>query len=62
MEEFVNLFLNSGVAIGVVIYFIWKDAKLTAQNTEMLSQVKNLLMLFETKFQIDINGDDKYEK
>ena len=43
MEQFINLLLNSGVAIAVVAYFIWKDAKLTKENTEILQQVKALL-------------------
>lgn len=27
MEEFVNLFVNNGTAIAVIIYFMWRDSK-----------------------------------
>ena len=43
MEDMVTLLLNSGTAIVVVAYFIWKDAKLTKENTDILQQVKALL-------------------
>lgn len=42
-EQFINLLLNAGVAIAVVAYFLWKDAKLTKENTEILQQVKVML-------------------
>lgn len=42
-EQLTNLLLNSGVAIAVVGYFLWKDAKLTRENTEILQQVKAML-------------------
>lgn len=42
-DQFINLLLNTGVAIAVVAYFLWKDAKLTKENTEILQQVKVML-------------------
>lgn len=42
-EQLTTLLLNSGVAIAVVAYFLWKDAKLTKENTEILQQVKAML-------------------
>lgn len=27
MEEFVNLIVNNGVAIAMVVYFAWRDVK-----------------------------------
>lgn len=42
-EQLTSLLLNSGVAIAVVGYFLWKDAKLTKENTEILQQVKAML-------------------
>lgn len=59
MENIINIFLNNGVAIGVIIYFIWKDKELTNNNTTLLAQVKNLLTLLEVKFDIDLTGDGK---
>lgn len=43
LEELVNIMVNNGVAIAVVLYFLWKDAKLTKENTEILNQIKGLL-------------------
>ena len=45
MEDLVGIFVNNGVAIGVVIYFLWKDSTLTRENTSILQQVKKLLEL-----------------
>lgn len=45
MEDLVGIFVNNGVAIGVVIYFLWKDSTLTKENTSILLQVKKLLEL-----------------
>ena len=52
-----NIILNSGVSIGVVTYFIWKDAKLTQENSNILSEVKTLLTLLENKLEIDIENN-----
>lgn len=57
LEEIINIILNSGVSIGVVIYFIWKDAKLTQENSNILSEVKTLLTLLENKLEIDIEDN-----
>lgn len=43
MEEIVTLFVNNGVAIAVVIYFLWKDSALTKENTAILNEIKGLL-------------------
>lgn len=61
MEQLVGLFVNNGVAVGVVAYFIWKDAKLTKENTQILSQVKEMLeIIYKNKFQSkEINTDEK---
>ena len=37
--------INNGIAVVVVVYFLWKDSKLTKENTEILMQVKSLLNL-----------------
>ena len=57
LEEIMNIILNSGVSIGVVTYFIWKDAKLTQENSNILSEVKTLLTLLENKLEIDIENN-----
>lgn len=43
MEQVIDILVNNGVAIAVVIYFLWKDSTLTKENTEILQQVKSLL-------------------
>lgn len=62
LEEIINIILNSGVSIGVVSYFIWKDAKLTQENSNILSEVKTLLTLLENKLEIDIDIEDNSPK
>lgn len=49
MEEFANILVNNGVAVAVVFYFLWKDAKLTKENTEILEQVRALLLVLTDK-------------
>lgn len=43
MEQFISILINNGVAVAVVVYFLWKDATLTKENSEILQQVKALL-------------------
>ena len=38
-----DFIVNNGIAIVVVIYFLWKDSNLTKENTTILQQVKALL-------------------
>ena len=45
MEAILDVIVNNGVAVAVVLYFLWKDAKLTKENTEILEQVKALLLV-----------------
>lgn len=56
MEEFVNLLVNNGTAVAVVLYFFWKDAKLTKENTDILQQVKALL---ENYFNLKENKENE---
>lgn len=42
-ETLANFIVNNGIAIVVVIYFLWKDSNLTKENTAILQQVKSLL-------------------
>jgi hypothetical protein len=43
--ELVDILVNNGVAVAVVLYFLWKDATITKENTEILQQVKALLKI-----------------
>ena len=49
MEQVIDIIVNNGVAIAVVVYFLWKDSTLTKENTEILLQVKKLLELIVKK-------------
>ena len=59
MEQVVGLIVNNGVAVAVVAYFIWKDAKLTRENTEILSQVKEMLELMVKGRNINKESEEK---
>lgn len=37
--------VNNSLAVVITIYFLWKDSKLTKENTEILQQVKALLLV-----------------
>ena len=52
INEITNLFMNSGAAVGILIYAIWKDYKFTAKITETLTKldtaiddIKKVIML-----------------
>lgn len=51
--------INNGIAVVVVVYFLWKDSKLTKENTEILNQVKTLLQIMATKE--GINTENKIQ-
>lgn len=52
-----SFILNNGVAVAVVIYFLWKDANLTKENTDILNQVKALLQLLCQKAGVTENNE-----
>lgn len=45
MSAILDFIVNNGIAVVVVAYFLWKDSKLTKENTEILNQVKTLLLV-----------------
>lgn len=56
MDQIVNLLVNNGVAVVVVLYYLYKDYTLTkqtnqviSQNTEVLGYVKSMLESFVGK-------------
>ena len=55
MEQLIDIIVNNGVAIAVVLYFIWKDSTLTKENTSILEQVKSLLEILVKE------GGENYE-
>lgn len=59
MEDIVNIIVNNGVAVGVVLYFIWKDAKLTKENTDILNQIKAMLIILSGKEEINHENEQR---
>jgi len=49
ITNIVDVVVNNGVAIAVVMYFLWKDSKLTKENTAILEEVKTLLLILTNK-------------
>lgn len=47
LQEIVNLFVNNGVAIAIIIYFAFRDWKFMSQLTETLTTIKILIEDFE---------------
>ena len=47
LQEVVNLFVNNGVAIAVIVYFAFRDWKFMSQLTETLTTIKILIEDFE---------------
>lgn len=45
LTEIGSFIVNNGIAVAVVCYFLWKDSKLTKENTEILEEVKTLLLV-----------------
>lgn len=43
MEEFINLLVNSGVAVAVIAYFCVRDWRFTDQISRTLSAIETLL-------------------
>lgn len=49
VKALIDIIVNNGVAIAVVGYFLWKDSKLTKENTAILEEVKTLLLILTNK-------------
>lgn len=47
MNEFVNLIVNNGVAVGVVIYFLWRDYRYNERMVLLLNDIKNIVSLIK---------------
>ena len=58
IQALIDLILNNGIAIAVVVYFLWKDSKLTKENTEILQEVKTLLLVLTQNEKGDSDEQD----
>lgn len=43
ITDIVNLFVNNGVAIAVIVYFMYRDYKFSQNMVELLTAIKILL-------------------
>lgn len=57
MTEIINTIINNGVAIGVLIYFIYRDNSFTKELTQTLQKLTDTIESLETR----INKIDKGE-
>ena len=48
-NQILDFIVNNGIAVAVTLYFLWKDSKLTKENTEILTEVKALLLVLTNK-------------
>lgn len=49
MGTLLDFIVNNGIAVAVTGYFLWKDSKLTKENTAILEEVKTLLLVLTNK-------------
>ena len=47
MDEIVNLMINNGTAIALLIYFIYKDNKFTENITKALTSIEESLQIIK---------------
>lgn len=58
MNDIINAIINNGVAIGVLIYFIYRDNTFTSQLTKSLQELTDVIQ--DLKDRIDkIESEDK---
>lgn len=58
MTEIINAIINNGVAIGVLIYFIYRDNNFTKELTQTLQKLTDTIESLESR----IDKIDKGEK
>lgn len=56
IQALIDVIVNNGVAIAVTGYFLWKDSKLTKENTAILEEVKTLLLVLTNKEGVKIES------
>jgi hypothetical protein len=57
MEELVNLFVNNGVAVACVIYFMWYNNNTLKEFTNKFNDLQNQILFLLEK--IDIQKNEK---
>ena len=57
MDKIIDLLVNNGTAIALLVYFIYKDNKFTDQLTKSLTAIDDSLEIIKNKI-IGGNSDD----
>lgn len=57
MDEIVDLMINNGTALALLIYFIYKDNKFTENITKALTSIEESLEIIKVKM-LDKNKKD----
>lgn len=58
MDQLIDLIVNNGTAIALLVYFIYKDNKFTDQMTKSLTAINDSLDIIKDKV-LDDKGDDE---
>lgn len=56
MQEIVQLIINNGIGVVLLAYFIWKDSKWNATITNVLGEIKEVLIELRTYHGYERNG------
>ena len=48
MEDIVNLFVQNGMSVAIIIYFLFKDYKFNEQILNVLQEVREVLSSLQT--------------
>lgn len=48
MEDIVNLFVQNGMSVAIIIYFLFKDYKFNEQILSVLQEVREVLSSLQT--------------
>ena len=59
MDEIVNLMINNGTAIALLIYFIYKDNKFTENITKALTSIEESLEIIKESVSKNKRNTDK---
>ena len=49
MENIINIIINNGVTVGVLVYFIYRDNKYITQLTQAIQKLQDTLDDLKTK-------------
>lgn len=58
MEKIIDLLVNNGTAIALLVYFIYKDNKFTEQITKSLTAIDDSIEIIKDKIIGGKNDDD----